>query len=192
MAVILVALVAAAPADAVSLDPYDGEKPFRCRFQVVGTGVAFPDPAADPFCVRYDKRNQDVAGLGVVDFLSNEPARFAAATGKCFYHQRDWWRGSIDTEGELEAYHWKGSYFFDLAAGLGGVFVKRVRLVGNGGDPGYVEQVPEALRDFLHATGGGGLIRFQMPADPNCAARVDTPAEQQAVYRRWYLPIATG
>lgn len=192
VALAAVALVAATPAGAASLDPYDGKRPFRCKIQAVGTGVDFPDPAADPFCVRYNKRNQNLAEFGVIDFLANEPARVAAALGKCFYFQRDRWRGSVDTEGEIETYNWKGAYFFDLAAGGGGAFVKRVRLLGNGGDPGYVEQVPEPFRDFLHPTGGGGMISFQIPADPRCAAQVDTPAEQAAVYRPWYLPTATG
>ena len=39
-----------------------------------------PHPEADPFCVEFDKRRQNVTELGVVDFLSKEPARVAAAS----------------------------------------------------------------------------------------------------------------
>jgi hypothetical protein len=69
--------------------PYDGSIPFRCELQDAGTGTEFPDPEADPFCVKYDKTSQNVTDFGLVDFLSKEPARVAAAAPKCFYFQRD-------------------------------------------------------------------------------------------------------
>src|SRR4029078_4408622 len=69
--------------------PYDGTIPFDCVLQQAGTEAEFPDPDADPFCVEYDKRHQNVSQGGVVEFLSKEPARVAIAGPKCWYFQRD-------------------------------------------------------------------------------------------------------
>ena len=41
-------------------EPYDGTIPFDCVLQQAGTEAEFPDPDADPFCVEYDKRHQNV------------------------------------------------------------------------------------------------------------------------------------
>ena len=99
-------------------DFYDGSVPFECVLQQAGTEAEFPDPDADPFCVEYDKRHQNVTQLGVVEFLSLEPARVAAATPKCFYYQRDHWVGFVVQEdGRTETYSWDGSYYFDKAKG---------------------------------------------------------------------------
>src|SRR6476619_5232166 len=104
---------------------YDGHLPFACELQHLGTGTAFPHPDADPFCVEYDKRHQNVTELGVVQFLSQEPARFAAAGPKCWYFQRDHWVGSVvQDDGTTQTYKWDGSYFFDKARGLGGVAIE--------------------------------------------------------------------
>jgi hypothetical protein len=192
LAAVLIALTGAAPASAEPLEPYDGRKPFRCDVQRVGTGTDFPAPKADPFCVGYDKRNQNVAALGIVDFLAQEPARVAAVFGKCFYLQRDKWRSSVYTDGSLEIYNWRGSYFIDLAAGIGGAYVKKARALGYGGDPEFVDLAPDFMADFVHPTGAGGMMSFRVPADPACAERVATPAQQRAIYRKWYLPTATG
>lgn len=178
-----VVLVAAAPAAADPLVPYDGSNPYVCELQRLGTGVDFPDPNADPLCVEYDKTNQDLAGLGVVDFLSNEPARIAIARDKCFYYQRDEWRGSVLEGGGIETYHWNGGYFFDRARGRGGAFVENVRLLGSGGDPSWVNYVPEPFRPFVNPSGGGGAARFDVDVDPRCVAMVDTPEEAAQVYR---------
>jgi len=75
--------------------PYDGQSPFNCELQDVGTGTAFPHPEAEPFCVEFDKTQQNITGLGLLDFVSKEPDRVAAAGPKCFYFQRDHWTGSI-------------------------------------------------------------------------------------------------
>jgi len=88
--------LAAAPAGALAPPTgWNGANPFNCDLQYVGSGTAFPHPDADPFCVDFDKRRQNVTDLGVVDFLSQEPARVAAAVPKCFYFQSDHWRGSV-------------------------------------------------------------------------------------------------
>src|SRR4051812_34808942 len=92
----LASLLAAAPASAQQpVAAYDGSIPFNCELQNVGTGTNYPHPEADPFCVEFDKTNQNVTDFGIVDFTSQEPARVAAASTKCFYFQRDHWTGSI-------------------------------------------------------------------------------------------------
>ena len=85
--------------------------------------------------------------------------------------------------GGLELYHWRGSYFIDRARGGGGLYVEQLRIGGYGGDPRFVDLAPPPLRRFLHGTGGGGRISFDVAAEPRCAARVDTAAEASAVYR---------
>ncbi len=170
LSAIAAALAAAAPAGAHGLMTYDGSNPFDCELQQLGTGVDFPDPDADPLCVQYDKTHQDLAGLGVVSFLANEPARVAAALDKCFYFQRDEWLGSLLVGGELETYHWTGSYYFDKARGAGGAYLESVRLGGQAADPSWVNFVPPPFDQFFHATGGSGQVVFEAPADPRCAA----------------------
>ena len=161
--------------------PYDGQIPFRCALQYVGTGTEFPDPDADPFCVEFDKTNQNVTDFGLVEFTAQEPARVAAASPKCFYFQRDHWTGSIVQGSEPELWHWDGDYFFDKARGVGGVSVRNFRVGGTPTDAS--PYVPEAYRPFFDEGGGGGaLVELETDPDPTCAARVDTPAEQAQVY----------
>lgn len=90
----------AGPATAAPTGVYDGSNPFACELQQAGLGTTVPHPEADPFCVEYEKRRQNVTELGVVDFVSKEPARVALASDKCFYFQHDHWRGSIVQEDE--------------------------------------------------------------------------------------------
>ena len=120
IAATVLALVPASAHAQAPAEPFDGTLPFDCVLQQAGTEAEFPDPDADPFCVEYDKRHQNVTELGVVEFLSLEPARVAAATPKCFYFQRDHWVGSIvQDDGRTETYSWDGSYYFDKAQGRG-------------------------------------------------------------------------
>src|SRR5213082_1082030 len=92
----VVCLLLDTPAHAVSPPTgWNGANPFNCELQYAGFGTSFPHPEADPFCVDFDKRRQNVTQLGVVDFLAQEPARVAAASPKCFYFQSDHWRGSV-------------------------------------------------------------------------------------------------
>jgi hypothetical protein len=161
------ALAAASPASAQTpVVPWDGTNPFRCQNQNVGTGVDFPDPGADPFCVEFDKTQQNITDFGLVEFLAMEPARVAAAVPKCFYFQHDHWTGSIVQGQPPELWHWDGSYFFDKAQGIGGVYVSDLRSVL-----------------FGPVTGGVRLVSLGQ-VDPICAAKVDTPQERRRVYRR--------
>lgn len=187
-AVGLLALVGAAPAGAqlgTPYAPYAGKSPFRCQLQDVGTGTAFPRPGADPFCVKFDKTNQNVLDLGIVDFLTQEPARVAAAAGKCFYFQRDHWTGTIAQGQAPELWNWRGNYFFELATGGGGVSLADLRLAGLPLDASPF--APPELRPYLHPGGGGGaLVTTGLDLVPGCVAKVDTRAERRHVYRRWY------
>ena len=162
-------LIGAAPAAAQQsgpIAPWDGSSPFNCTIQDVGTGTDFPDPGADPFCVEFDKTQQNITDFGLVEFLAMEPARVAAAVPKCFYFQHDHWTGSIVQGQPPELWHWDGSYFFDKAQGIGGV---------------YVSDLSSAL--FGPVTGGVRLVSLG-EVDPVCAAKVDTPQERWRVYRR--------
>jgi hypothetical protein len=93
-----VAVAFAAPAAGAASGPptgWNGDNPFTCELQQAGFGPTGPHPEVDPYCVEFDKRRQNLTELGVVDFLSREPARVAAASDKCFYFQSDHWRGSV-------------------------------------------------------------------------------------------------
>jgi hypothetical protein len=159
-------LTAAAASAQTPIVPWDGTNPFRCQLQDVGTGTDFPDPGADPFCVEFDKSQQNITDFGIVDFLAMEPARVAAAVPKCFYFQHDHWTGSIVQGQPPELWHWDGSYFFDKARAIGGV---------------YVSDLSSLL--FGPVSGGVRLVDLGA-ADPICAAKVDTPEERRRVYRR--------
>jgi hypothetical protein len=190
LVVLGLALALATTASAQPIAPYDGSNPFRCKTQNVGTGVDFPDPGADPFCVEFDKTSQNVTDFGIVDFLLNEPARVAAATPKCFYHQTDHWTGSIVQGTEPTLWHWDGRYFFDKARGMGGVRVDNLVVGGLPMDPRLLPGFPPEFSPYFGpANGGGAFLAQTVPADPNCAARVDTPQEVKKIYRDgWRYP----
>ncbi len=163
------------------LGPYDGQIPFKCELQDLGTGTDYPDPDADPLCVEFDKTNQNVTDFGIAEFAAQEPARVAAAGSKCFYFQRDHWTGSVQQGQQPEVWHWDGDYWFDRARGVGGVSVRNYRI---GGQPQSAEPyVPEAYKPYFDEKGGGGVeVLMDGGPDPRCAAMVDTPEERDQVY----------
>jgi hypothetical protein len=171
--------------------PWDGSNPFQCANQDVGTGVDFPDPGADPFCVEFDKTQQNLTDLGLLAFLANEPARVAAALDKCFYFQHDHWTGSI-VQGEApELWHWDGSYVIDRGSGAFGANLQNFRILGAPASPSAYFPIPAEYASFFDQDGIGGiLVLGQIPVDPLCAAKVDTPEERDAVYRR--APVLPG
>jgi hypothetical protein len=180
-ALVLCAAPAAADQPVGPYAPWDGSNPFNCTIQDVGTGTDFPDPGADPFCVEFDKTQQNVTDFGIADFLSKEPARTAAAVNKCFYFQTDHWTGSI-VQGEApELWHWDGQYFFDKAIGAGGVNIRNFRIMGQPAafPPG---SLPPEYQPYFDQGGGGAYVVTGLPADPNCAAKVDTQAERDQIY----------
>lgn len=161
--------------------PYDGHSPFNCQLQDVGTGTAFTQPKADPFCVEFDKTQQNVTDFGIFDFLSKEPARVAAAAPKCFYFQRDHWTGSIVQGAQPELWHWDGSYFFDKASGSGGANLANFRIGGQPMDG--TPYAPAEFQPYLTPGGGGGAyVSGEVQADPSCAAMVNTPSKWAQVY----------
>ncbi len=179
-AALLIPATAAAQSAQV-VGPYDGEVPFNCQLQNVGTGTDFPEPHADPFCVEFDKTNQNVTDFGLADFTAQEPARVAAAGDKCFYFQRDHWTGSIVQGQSPELWHWDGNYFYDRARGVGGVSVRNFRI---GGTPQSASPyVPPAYQSYFDENGGGGVeVLLESDPDPSCGAKVDTPEERDRVY----------
>ena len=162
-------------------EPFDGTIPFDCVLQQAGTEAEFPDPDADPFCVEYDKRHQNVTEGGVVQFLSLEPARVAAATPKCFYYQRDHWVGSlVQDDGRTETYAWDGSYYFDKAKGAGGAYVENFTINNQSGDPTALPGFPEEWKPYFGYGRGGFHATGSVEADPACIAK----AEENDPYRR--------
>ena len=166
------ALLVTAPAGAQGPSGWDGKNPFACTLQQVGTGTDFPQPNADPFCVEFEKRHQNVDKLGVVDFLSKEPARVAAASDKCFYFQSDHWRGTVsESVPESETYAWDGHYYFNKATGSGGVYVENFRVGGQSGDPTAVPGFPEEYKKYFSQGRGGFQAVGDVQADPRCATK---------------------
>lgn len=171
MVLALLAVLAAAPtAGALKApSPWNGTNPFRCQIQNAGFGTVVPHPEADPYCVEFDKRRQNIAQLGVVQFLSLEPARVAAAVPKCFYFQSDHWRGSIvQDDPATKTYQWDGHYFFDKATGDGGVWISNFRFNGQTADPRDLPGFPAEYRKYFGPGTGGVITHDKLQADPTC------------------------
>ncbi len=173
------AVVLALPATARGAEAptgWDGANPFECVLQQAGFEASVADPAADPYCVEYDKRRQNVTELGVVEFLSKEPSRVAAATPKCFYFQSDHWRGSVvQADGRTKTYEWDGHYFFDKAKGDGGVWVTNFSVNGRTEDPSKVPGLPPEYAAHMGPGTGGTRTRGTVDVDPACVARASAP-----------------
>jgi hypothetical protein len=173
LAVLLALLLSSAPARALSAPtPWDGVNPFDCTIQDAGQGTTVPDPGADPYCVRFDKTNQNVAELGLVDFLTKEPARVAAAVPKCFYYQEDHWRGSlIQSDQQTVVYEFYGHYFFNKATGDGGVWVTGFTVAGQTFDPRTLPGFPAQWDPYFGPGTGGVISHDDVPVEPSCVAQ---------------------
>ena len=174
-AVAAVVLAAALPQLATAqsgLSGWDGKNPFACTLQQLGGGTDFPEPDADPFCVEYDKRHQNIDKLGLVEFLSKEPARVSAAGPKCFYFQHDHWVGTI-VEGnqQTQTYAWDGSYYYDKAKGTGGVYVENFTFNGQTGDPTLLPGFPTQYKPYFGNGRGGVRKSGEVPVDPACVEK---------------------
>src|SRR4051812_17135529 len=171
---------AAGAADAPT--PWDGTNPFVCELQQAGFGPTGPHPEADPYGVEFDKRKQNVDQLGVVDFLSLEPARVAAASDKCFYFQSDHWRGSIvQADSSTKTYEWDGHYFFDKAKSEGGTWVSNFNVNGQSGDPRDAPGFPAEWKPYFSKGTGGVITHNSVDADPRCVERAKR--EPGRIYR---------
>ena len=158
---------------------WDGTNPFSCVLQQAGFGPTGPDPEADPYCVEFDKRRQNVAELGAVDFLMHEPARVAAASPKCFYFQSDHWRGSLVQDVDAtKTYEWDGHYFFDKATGDGGVWVSNFNVAGQTQNPGELPGMPPEYAQHFGPGEGGTRSHNAVETDPRCAEQAEREGEQ--------------
>lgn len=143
-----------------------------CQIQDAGRGTKVPDPGADPYCVNFDKTNQNVTQLGLVTFLSLEPARTQSAAPKCFYYQQDHWRGSvIQSNGQTKTYEFHGHYFFNKATGDGGVWVTDFNINGKTFDPASLPGFPPQYGKYFGPGTGGFISHNAVPVDPACAAK---------------------
>jgi hypothetical protein len=173
------AALAAVAAAAEPPVPWDGANPFVCELQQAGFEATGPQPEAEPYCVEFDKRRQNLTELGVVEFLSKEPARVAAASAKCFYFQSDHWRGSVvQADGATKTYEWDGHYFFDKAKGEGGAWVSNFNVNGHTGDPRDLPGFPEEWKPFFGPGTGGVRTRNSVETDPRCAERAKREPER--------------
>jgi len=152
--------------------PWDGTNPYHCVLQNAGLGPTGPDPSADPYCIYFDKTHQNVDQGGIVDFISKEPARTAAASPKCFYFQADHWRSSVvQSDSSTVVYEWVGHYFFNKATGDGGVWVSGFSLNGHTFDPTTIPGFPPQYGQYFGPGTGGMITHDSVPVDPSCAAR---------------------
>src|SRR3954447_23330374 len=180
-AVAALAVTTGAGAQTQAPTGWDGVSPFRCELQNAAFEPQGPHPEADPYCVEFDKRRQNVSELGIVDFLSLEPARVAAAGPKCFYFQADHWRSSVvQDDGSTKVYEWDGHYFFDKATGDGGAWVTNFNVSGHTGDPSQIPGMPPEYAQHLGPGTGGVITRDAVEADPSCAAKAK--AEHDRIY----------
>jgi hypothetical protein len=172
LAGVVLVLALAAPASGATLKPWDGSNPFHCTMQYAGEGTTFSDPDADPFCVDYDKTHQDLSQLGIVAFLTQEPARTATAVNKCWYFQQDHWTGQIIAgDGSTETYHWDGHYFFDKRRGAGGVYVENFTINHQTADPSQLPGFPAAWKPYFGPGRGGVMMSGGIRVDPQCQPR---------------------
>src|ERR1700742_2669434 len=167
-AVVLALLPTVAGAAEPGVTGWDGTNPFGCTLQQVGSGTDLPYPDAAPFCVEFDKRAQNITQLGIVDFIAKEPARVAAAVPKCFYFQRDHWRGSIDQAAGPVLYEFDGTYFFDKARGRGGVHLENFKIAGQTSDPSQLPGFPADWKPYFGPGKGGVQASGEVAADPSC------------------------
>jgi len=159
--------------------PWDGANPFNCVLQNAGFGPTGPDPGADPYCVYFDKTHQNIAQGGIVDFVSKEPARTAAASPKCFYFQEDHWRSSVvQSNSSTVIYEWVGHYFFNKATGDGGAYVQGFSLNGQTFDPAEVPGFPPQYGSYFGPGTGGFITHDEVPVDAACVAL----AQREKVY----------
>lgn len=149
--------------------PWNGSSPYQCAVQSAGLNAVAPDAKADPYCIEFDKTRQSVLpSLGIVDFLQREPLRISTAFGKCFYYQRDHWRGAIvQDRPSTQLWNWDGQYFIDRSNGEAGLFMTNLYA----GRPGGMRPITWSLR--IKAPWLFSVI-------PGCRTRAAT--EPEAIY----------
>ena len=183
LSVLALVVLCVVPSSAVAApEPWDGTNPFVCEVQQAGFGTAVPDPGADPYCVEFDKRRQNVTQLGVVDFLAQEPARVAATNDKCFYFQIDHWRGSVvQDDGSTKTYEWDGHYFYDKARAEGGAWITNFSVNGRTGDPSTLPGMPAEYAQFF-GPGTGGVREVGSGVEPSAECAERARREPERIY----------
>jgi hypothetical protein len=158
---------------------WDGTNPFNCEVQRAGFEAEGPHPEADPYCVEFDKRRQNVSQLGIVEFFSKEPARVGAAGDKCFYYQVDHWRSAVvQDDGSTAIYEWDGRYAYDRAKGEGGAYVENFKVNGRTEDPGKVPGMPPEYAQHMGPGTGGAWFEEDGEVEPRCVEK----ARREEVY----------
>ena len=105
----------------------------------------------------------------------------AAAVPKCFYYQRDHWRGSVvQDNAATETYQWDGGYFFDKAQGKAACTSRTSTSAARPAD--WRPTLGPTSSPSAPGGGGGVLLSGEVEADPRCAERVDSPIERRFVY----------
>lgn len=170
-AVAVLAVVWAAPAHAAQplVRAWNGSSPYQCTVQYAGLNAVAPDVRADPYCIEFDKTRQSILpNLGLVEFLKREPLRISTAFGKCFYYQRDHWRGAIvQNQRSSQLWNWDGQYFIDRSNGEAGLYMTNLYA----GPPGRMKPITWSIR--IKAPWLFSVI-------PGCRTRAAT--EAQAIY----------
>lgn len=165
--VVLAVLAGAGSAHAAQplVRPWNGSSPYQCTVQYAGLNAVAPDVAADPYCIEFDKTRQSILpNLGLVAFLQREPKRIATAFAKCFYYQRDHWRGAIvQNSAGTQLWNWDGQYFIDRSNGEAGLYMTNLYA----GPPGRMRPITWSLR--IKAP-------WLFPVNPRCATRARTEA----------------
>ena len=146
--------------------------------QHAGFGATVPHPDADPFCVEFDKRRQNVTELGVVDFLS-QGARARRRRGRQVLLLPVRPLARLGRAGRRldEDLRWDGHYFFDKARGEGGVWVTNFNVNGHTGDP---RQIPGIPPEYAQYFGPGHRRRDHARRRPGRPARA--PRRRSGVY----------
>ncbi|HEX8085039.1 MAG TPA: hypothetical protein VF529_12180 [Solirubrobacteraceae bacterium] len=155
--------------------PWDGTNPFKCELQQAGFEAEGPNPEADPYCVEFDKRRQNVTQLGIVEFFSKEPARVGVAADKCFYYQVDHWRSAVvQDDGTTAIYEWDGKYAYDRAKGEGGAYVENFKVNGRTQDPSAAPGMPPEYAQSMGPGTGGTWFEDEGEVEPRCVEKAKT------------------
>jgi hypothetical protein len=77
----------------------------------------------------------------------------------------------VQDDGTTQTYKWDGSYYFDKARGLGGVYIENFSINGQTGDPRTLPGFPDSWKPYFGPGRGGVQTADTVRADPRCVAR---------------------
>ena len=177
------AAAAAQPPSAGRSRPWDGSNPFNCEIQDVGTGTDFPDPGADPFCVEFDKTQQNVTDLGIVDFLAKEPARRRRGRRQVLLlparplDRLDRARARRPSSGTGTA-----ATSLTRRRASSAATSRTSASSASPAAPGDYFPIPPDYTEYFDQGGVGAYLVLNIPVDPRCAEKIDTPEERAPIY----------